>query len=183
MIACGTLFGQVRQAASAEIAKKIAPTHLLEEELTARIEADTMGTQGVLNLLGLLDDKAHSLIPARAFQFSVLADHGVGQTVRVVVGFPTEHALWTQAALVHSVRRQTTHTDDLAVLDADVPAGETGRVSLCLRRYLVAQPRTRYRRRSTHIPQPLLQSTHALLIHFSGSSTIRSSTRWGHSPL
>src|SRR4051794_14236197 len=68
---------------------------VLEEELTAVIEADGARAVTLLKLSRAGDDEVHCLVPCRLRQLAVAADEGSGQSIDAVVRLPAVQAFGT----------------------------------------------------------------------------------------
>ncbi len=99
---------------------------VLEEELTARVEAERAASLGRDQLPRALGDEVHRLVPARLAQLAVAADEWPQQPVLGVVRLPAVEALRPEPAVVDAVGRPPADADDPAVADADVEAAAVG---------------------------------------------------------
>ncbi|GAP56723.1 hypothetical protein AHiyo6_32880 [Arthrobacter sp. Hiyo6] len=94
---------------------------LLEEQLSARVEAMAERSALPEQLLAPVHDPTHGRVPVALHQFAVLPDQRAAEAVLVRHALPAgEESLWAQPAVIHQVPGPAPDTHHGAVLDRDI---------------------------------------------------------------
>src|SRR3954447_7940559 len=99
---------------------------VLEEELTAVVEADGARAVTLLELSRPGDNEVHGLVPCRLRQLAVAADEGSGKSIDAVVRLPAVQPFGAESTVVDAVDRATADPHDLPIADTDIQRAAVG---------------------------------------------------------
>jgi hypothetical protein len=93
---------------------------VLEEQLSARVEAQGAAALGREQLPSAIHDQVHRLVPARPLQLSLTTHERMQQAIGRVVRLPAIQSLRAEPAAIDPIDPASANADDPAVADTDV---------------------------------------------------------------